>query len=353
MSILINGKKLEVGMALRDENDPMHGYAIEYSEGLKALKEKHGQFIKFVRPGYPKINNGADSKGRDAVLVEPDTPAMFPLERAFPHPLRGEEIWSCCLNMPKLLPNGLWSIGNKRSLKINQYINVNIDKQPDLAYYLYYIADFWKRGGRLKIDDPQAEIREKANKERELLERKSAIWQMLKDEDQLRKMAGAYGVPFSSTKDPDSLRFDLEAVLEKNDNTKRFDPNLKGTKEFLEEMKVTDNVRLRYFLKTLEDDKKLVYKPDGRYRVGDKLLMQVPQADIEHRFEYLCSYYAMPNNAGQLKELFVDVIDKAYLDKVKDDKDFVWIAKVMGINTAFQKKEDLKSKVYEAFNIVL
>ena len=352
MAILVNGKMLDQGIAIRDEKHPMHQYALEYTQGLAELKEKFGKKIKFIRPGWPKTNIGSDSKGNEARLKEPTPPAMFPLERAFPHPVRGEEIWSCCLNMPKLLPNGLWSIGNKKSIKIEEFIIVDIDKQPDLAYYLAYIAHF-ERGGRLRVDDPKAEIREKAEKERQLVERKTAIWQMLTDENVLRKMAAAYGVPNSGTKEPDQLRFDLEAQLETNDKKRKNDLTIKGTREFLEEMKVTDSIRLRAFIKGLEDDKKLFYKPDGRYRLGDKVLMQVPQSEINKRFEYICGYYAIPNNIDKLRELMVDVMDKATLDGLTDNRDITWLAKIMDINTAFKEKSELRSKVYEAFNLAL
>jgi hypothetical protein len=48
-----------------------------------------------------------------------------------------------------------------------------------------------------------------------------------------------------------------------------------------------------------------------------------------------------------------DVVDKAYLDGLTDPKDLIWLAKVMGINTSFKKKEELKSMVYDAFSIAL
>ena len=350
MAILVNGRMLDTGMAIGDENHPMHKYALEYTQGLAELREKHGKRIKFIRPDWPKKTQGSDSRGRDVVIKEPTPPAMFPLERAYPHPKRGEEIWSCCLTMPKLQPNGLWSIGSKRSIKIEEFINVDLDKQPDLAYYLYYIANF-NRGGRLRLDDPQKEIREKADRERDLVERKTAIWSLLSD-DAVPRMAAAYGVPHSGSKSPDALRFDLEAQLEINDKKKKKDPLTKGTKEFLEEMRVTDNVRLRAFIQKLMDDKKLIYKPDGRFRVGDKILMQIPQSEINRKFEYLCGYYSAPNNSDKLQELMRDVVDKEYLDSVRDDKDFAWLCKVMDISTAFKKKEELKTLAYGAFNIV-
>lgn len=355
MSLLVNYHKLDVGIAIRDDKHEMHAYAEQYTAGISELKEKFGKVIKFIRPGFPLINKGSDSKGNETNLVEPDRPALFPLEREYVHPLRGSEVWSCCLQMPKLQSNGLYSVGDKKSIRIDEFLIVDIDKQPDLAFYLYYISRYGinEKGGLLRVYDPQKEVRERAEKERQLVERKTAIWQMLTDENVLRRMAAAYGVPNSGTKEPDQLRFDLEAQLESNDKKRRNDLTIKGTREFLEEMKVTDSIRLRAFIKGLEDDKKLVYKADGRYRLGDKVLMQVPQSEINKRFEYICGYYAIPNNSDKLVELMRDVVDKEYLDNIKDDKDFTWLSKVMGVNTAFKKREELKSIVYDAFSIAL
>jgi len=352
MSLLINGKLLEVGIALRDDKHPMYNYAVQYEDGIRELKTKFQDVIKFVRPGFPKTNKGSDSRGNEVMLVEPPTPAMFPLETPYAHPQRGEEIWSCCLQTPKLLPNGLWAIGNKRSMKIDEFVNVDLRRQPDLAFYLYYIyLANPRKQARLKVDDPKAEIRAKADKERQLVERKTAIWQMLTDETALRKIAAAYGVNGAYTKEPDQLRFDLEGKLEENDKRRKNDISIKGTRDFLDEMKVTDNVRLRAFLQKLIDDKKLVYKPDGRFRLGDKLLMQVPQSEINRRFEFLCGYYTMSSNNDKLQELLRDVVNKQFLDDIADPKDYTWLLKVMGGNTAFKKTDEVKDAVYAIFNV--
>ena len=359
-AMLINGRMLETAIALQKTDHPLHEIAKEYTEGLKQLREQFPDGkIKFVRPGFPRKTKGVDARGREVMMVEPAIPALFPLEKKYSHPMRGEEIWSCCLQMPKLLPNGLWSIGGKKSLKVDDFYIVDLNRQPDLAYYLAYIAKY-DRKGLLKIDDPKAEVRKKAAEERRMVEIKTAIWQMLSDDEQLRKMAAAYGVNGAHTKhnggyakDADQLRFELEDQILKNEKRRgKNDFSVKGISEFLEEMKVTDNVRLRAFIQNLIDEKKIVYKPDGRFRVGEKAITQVPQSEIGRKFEWLCSFYAMPSNKDRLVELMKDVIDKEYLDNISDDKDFTWIAKTLDINTAFKKKEELKSTVYGAFNVV-
>ncbi len=350
--LLINQRQLEISAATADDKHPLHAQAIEYTKGLEELRQKFGKTIKFVRPGFPKTSLGSDSKGRDANIQEPTPPIRIPLRTVIAHPTRGREIWACPMDFPELKPNNLWDIGRKVSIQITDFIITDLNKDPDLAYYLYYISNSVKRG-RLKVDNPKEEVAKKADKVREELERKTAVWQMLTDEDVLRKMAAAYGVTDAHKRDANELRFALEATLENNDKNKRKDPLLKGTKEFLDEMKVTDAVRLRAFIRKLMDEQKLIYKPDGRFWVGSKNIMQVPASAINDRFNYLCNYYSAPNNTDKLQELMRDVVTKDYLDSLKDDKEFKWLSKVMGIQSAFKKGEDIKSMVYDAFNVAL
>ena len=347
--LLVNSKQLIVSEALADDKHPLHAQAVDYDKGVKELREKFGKSIRFVRPEFPRFNKGTDSKGNETTLAEPAFPAMFPLQTDFTHPKRGREIWGCCMGIPKLLPNGLWSIGDKGSLRIDEHKIVDLDKQPDLAYYLYFISNAM-RSGRIKVSDPKGDIKKKANKVREEVEVKTAIWQMLEDDALLKKMAMAYGVQDTATKEPDAIRFELEAILLSNNEKKRKDPSVKGTAEFLEEMKVTDGVRLRSFIRGLFDEKIITDRGDGRLRIGDKVLVQMPFEAIKDPFNFLCNFYHAPNNNDKLRDLMTDVMTKERLDKF-EEKDFSWICKVMGVQTAFKKKEEIKTLAYEAFSL--
>jgi len=349
--LLVNSRQLLVSEALKDERHPLHEQAVDYDRGIRELREKFSKTIKFIRPGFPKTNNGSDAKGNETMLVEPTPPASFPLQTEYTHPDRGKEIWACCLTMPKLLPNQLWEMGSKRSIRVKESIIVDINKEPDLAFYLYFISNQLK-ADRLKVEDLKGDVKKKADKVREELDRKTAIWNMLSDDGTLKRMAQAYGIEGVDSKDADSLRFELEEVLSRNDKKKRTDPTIKGTKDFLDEMKVTDNVRLRSLIRKLLDDKVIVYNPDGRFKIGDKALMQVPYEAIKDTFNYICNFYGANNNNDKLQNLLKDVITKKILDSF-DDKDITWIGKVMQIATAFKKKEELKTLVYEAFNMPL
>jgi hypothetical protein len=350
--ILVNQKQLLVGEALADKFNPLHAQAVEYENGLKELREQYGKEIKFVRPGYPKFNPGMDSEGRASTMLEPTTPAAFPLKTYLSHPTRGKETWACCLDFPVLQANGLWEMGRKRSISIFDFITVNIDRDPDLAFYLYKICNATK-DGRLAVDNPKAAIRAKANKAREDTELQVAIWNVLKDEPTLVRIAQAWGIAEASTKDPDALRFELKELLARNDEKKKLDPSTKGTKEFLAELKITDSIRLRAFLRDLLDNKTIIHKPDGRVWIGEKNLMQIPYAAINDVFDYICNFYGSQNNIEKLRDLMRDVVSKEMLDGIVDEKDFNWIGKVIGVEVSFKKKEDVKKAVYESFNIDL
>jgi len=350
--LLINGKQLEVGSASKDPTNELHLQALEYLKGIEELRTKFGKQLRFVRPGFPRKNRGSDSKGRETELTEPTPPALFPLKTQYISPTRGSEIWTCCMTMPELQPNGLWELGknSKRSIRIDEFKLVDLDRDPDLAFYLYFISNSAKKGNRLKVDNPKADLKKKADRVRGEVEIKTAIWTMITDDDVLRRLASAYDVPDVNIKEADAIRFELEEKLLANDLRKRKDQTIKGTADFLQEMKITDGVRLRAYLKNLMDEKKITFSPDGRFKLGERVLMQVRINELPRKFDFLCSFFNAPNNNDKLKELLMDTIDGEKLGKF-DDKDFTWLAKVMGTNVSFKKKDEIKEAVYALFNI--
>ena len=331
--LIINQAQLNVNVALQDKTHPMHIYAKEYS---------------FVRPGYPQLVDGITAKGKEVRNIPYPTAQMrLPLKTNFRHPDRGTELWACALDAPKLLPGNLWDLGNKKSFAVEERLIVNLKNEPDFAFYLCYISNA-VRGGHLKIDDPKADLKDKAEKERREIERKTAIWTC--DDNQLRKICQAYGVPDAMKKEPDALRFEIQDVLAKNDVAQQRDPSIKGTREFLEEMKITDNVRLRAFVRNAIDLGVVSYKLDGRYKIGTREIVRVPKMELDRKFDYLCNFLGSPSNLEELRALLVDVINKEYLDTVEDEKDFQWIGKIMDLEGyATKTKEKLRDAVYGRF----
>lgn len=338
---------------LEDLNDPkskQYDFAREYNDTLTYLRDhyKNG-YIRFKRPGAIKYTKGADKYMNELPKVaEPVSPWRIPLSAYATTGNKGKHLWACCLSTPEPKANGLWDMGAIKSKTIKEDILVNINEEPDLAFFLYKISPFVKRK-LIKVADPVADDSELGEAERELTERKYAVWNMLSDETKLKRMARAYGVASVDTKQPNAIRKELEQVLEKNDKLKRQNPAIKGVKEFIEEMKVTDALLLRAFIQKSIDDKKLEYRPDGRWRIGDKIVVQVPASEMSKKNDYLCNYLMAGNNSDKYQEFIKDLINKEYLDGITDKKEWHWLSKVSGFNPEFKKIEEVKQVTTEFF----
>jgi hypothetical protein len=329
----------------------MHIYAKEYDEGIRRLRELYPEgSIKLLRVGYPKLTDYIDGKGKEFRDVPEDIPPMrFSLKANVKHPTRGREQWAVCTDAPKPMPGGLWDI-SARSKQISDGLTVDLMSDPDLAFFLVYKCPQVLKG-HWKIDDPKADVKEKADKKRKALELETAIWQGLADESTLRKMAGWAGVEKANTKEPDDLRFEIEGILTENDKKAKSDPSInRTTKDFLEAMKISDYVRLSHFIRHMMDEGIISYSKDGRFKVADKAIAQLPPSEVKNKFPWLCNYFASPNQKEALQELFRDTITKDYLDTISDIKDFRWLADVMEIDGYFNKPpEQVKELVYKTF----
>jgi hypothetical protein len=244
-------------------------------------------------------------------------------------------------------PNGQYELGKVRSMSFVGDKVVSLEQDPDLAFYLAYVSPF-VRSKTIKIYNPSADAKKLGDKKREDAKRQVAIWNMLTDEAKLRTMASAYGVPNTDKKEPDSIRLELEKVLEHNDEKKKANPSVRGTDDFLNELNVNDNILLRAFVQTAIDNKQLKWNMDGKWKVGQKIIIQVPINDIEKNFDYLCNYLGSSNNNDKLLDFLKDIISREYFEITKDPKVYNWLARVSGVSPAFKKYDEVKNKVIEA-----
>ena len=339
---------------LNDQKAKHHVFAKEYNDTIAYLHDtyKNG-YIRFKRQNAVKYTKGADDRGNEIPkMAEPVKPWRIPLQAYAVTGNKGKHLWACCMGAPEPKENGLWDMGTIKSMSVKEDILVNINENPDLAFFLYKISPFVRRR-LITVVDPKLDDETLGTAERELTERKYAVWNMLADEAKLKTMARAYGMNAVDSKQPNAIRKDLEKLLETNDKLKRQNPAVKGTKEFIEEMKVTDGLLLRNFMQKAIDDKKLTWKGDGRWKIGEKIVCQVPSQETLRRNDYLCNWLMAGNNTDKLKEFIVDLVDKDYLDTIPDTKDgrkeWEWFAKVSGENPAFKKTGEIKDFVYKTF----
>lgn len=331
--------------SLNNKDSKQYPFAREYNDTLTDLRERFPNgMIHFKRKGAKKFTKGVDSSGREVPkMIEPVSPWRIPLQAYAVTGNKGKHLWACCLNSPEPMANGLWDMGRTRSLSIKETISVNINNDPDLAFFLYKISPFVQRR-LIAVSDPIAEDKDIGEVELEITETKYAVWSMLSDVDKLHKMAMAYGINNVADKQPNAIRKELEELLIRNNKTKKQNPAVKGTKDFIDEMKVTDGLLLRAFVQKAIDEKKLEYKGDGRWRIGEKVIVQVPQSELTRKNDYLCSYLMAGNNSEKLVEFIKDLINKEYFDGIKDKKEWVWLAKIAGVPHDFKKLEEVKEK---------
>jgi hypothetical protein len=355
--LIVNYSRLFVDEALKDTTHPMHAYAKEYSQGLAELQKKYPEgTITFKDAAEPPTVDKFDSKNHEYRDVPEDPkPIAIPLAANVSHPKRGKEYWGVCTGTPYHVREGVWDIADNkgtRSKKVTGSFIVNLKTDPDLAFFFAFKSPLIT-GGHWKIDDPKADIKAQGDAERDSLAIKTAIWQNLNDETQLRTIAASYGISGVKDKEPDALRFELENVLKENNKKKQVDPSYRGTEEFMEDLKINDYVRLSAFIRHFLDEAKIVYRKDGRFKIGDKAIAQVPADHVNNRFAWLCNYFNAPNNVDRLRELMTDLVNKDYLDSLAvDSKDFRWLAKVMDITGYFNKTaEEVREMVYELFVI--
>lgn len=346
-----------IPLDLESLNDPKakhYEFAKEYNSTIAYLQDNYKNgYIRFKRQGAVKYTKGADSRGNEVPkMAEPVQPWRIPLQAYAVTGNKGKHLWSCCLSTPEPKANGLWDMGRTKSMSIKEDILVNINENPDLAFFLYKVSPFVKKK-LIKVVDPKQDDLELGEAERELTERKYAVWNMLTDESKLKTMARAYGLNAVDTKQPNAIRKELEALLERNDKAKRHNPAIKGTKEFIDEMNVTDGLLLRNFMQKAIDDKKLSWKGDGRWKIGEKIVVQVPVTETLRRNDYLCNYLMAGNNEDKLKSFMVDLVNQEYLDTIPNDKDgkkeWNWLAKIAGVPFDFKKFEEVKANVTKVF----
>ena len=345
--LLVNQKPITEN-ADKVENDPMHRYAREYKQGVKFLRETYGDSIKFIRPGYPRKVRGIDPKGRDVPnMAEPTSPMMMPLTARVDGD-NGMEIWSYSDGPPKILPNQMWEAGGKRSKMVTEQIVVNLRKEPELAFFLYYKSPVFK-SGMLQVDDPAAAAKLRGDKVRADLDLQLAIYSVLGDETRLRNMAQAYGIAKANEKHPDILREKLREIVLLGDVKKRSDPLAKGVKEFLEDVNGNDSVRLRSLVMVMIDNGKITYSQNGKYRVGDREICSIPPTEAARKQDFLCNHLASISNKAKLKDLVKDVVDEDYLNSITDEKTFKWLAKVAELPYNLRGADDIEAMVYAEF----
>ena len=338
--LLVNQQELPANTT--DKNHPLYPYVKEYHALLDRLKQDCPRgVVKLSRIGWPKTNNG---------LLEPTPTLSIPLSAAVDGE-NGTAHWAYCQGAPIILPNGLRDIPERR-MSISEQLTIDLKKQPDLAVFLIYKSPFF--GKEYRIEDPEAEAYSKAMERSREIELSDTIWKGLAAESRLRMVATAWGVPNASELNDTVLRDYLEKKilnLEKDKRKHPTDPSYKGISEFLQDIKVDDELRVRAVVAKAIEDKVIKYnKQTGKYFIKDRFLILIPTTHIDRHVDYMTGFYSNPMNRGEFIDFLKEVGDADFVENM-DKKGVTWLAGLFSIDTKDKADSLLKEEIKAALGV--
>lgn len=346
--LLVNQQELPLNCT--DKNDKMYPYAQEYNGWLKQAREDYPKgTIKLIVPGYPKK--------KDKELEKPFSNFSIPLSNPAPGK-NGLTIWAYCNTMPIINKNGLLELPTdvrSRYFVVEHYILIlDINKEPDFAFYLIEKTPFVKNGW-LQIKDEDKEAVKRAKAKRATLDLDNAIWHGLIDENKLRNVAAAWGVDTALDQNTplDAVRERLDEAVraaEAKKVAKPEDQYQRGIAEFLKEVTAEPDVRRRAFVEYAFNNGFLIYdKSRGAVDTKKEALLTIPSAYINNHIDFVTSYYGSPQGIKIWPELLKDILPDGVILASQDKKGLISIAESLGVE--FDKKtndalrEDIKKSL--------
>lgn len=339
--ILINGQELPKNA---DKTHPLYSYAREYKNDLASLKSRFPKgVIKLSRIGWPKFN----ATGH----IEPVPTITVPMHCTVDSEA-GEAQWAYCDGRATILPNGLRELpSNKRMMRVGDSLTVDLNRQPDLAVYLFKTRFI---NLELRVDDPETEAINKALAREREIELGNVIWNGIASEEKLRMIASAWGVSGAAKMDVRVLRSQLEQKvlsMEKNKQQNAADLTRKGVKEFLDEVKGDKDMMLRSLIQGAIDEKKMQWSmTSGHYLLKNRKFLFVP-SDYEGRHvDYIANYLSSPANEEQLKIFLTEVLTEETIEAL-DKIGLTWLCGLYDIDTKGKAPVELKGALRGAVSV--
>ena len=314
--LIKNNKLFNPGVKKGDED---YETAERYNTEVSSLIKKHGTRLIFKRTRkYSMSKNG---------LRMPMPPMILPLRGSRTVDGKPEE-WMYVEGLPPK-KDGVFD-QRQRGLMIGAEKVIDMEKQPDLGWFLYYISPLMNK--EIVLYDPKLEHRQKADQRRMAVALENALFgdSPLSDSGVLKTVAEAWGVN-SFHKDPDELRFELESLLKRRDNEKLKDTSVRGSKEFLKDIKIIGTVTFKKsFLQRGVSSDIIKIEKSGDVvmtATGEKLLF-VPPEKLSDWFDYFAEHVI--KNEPLFKKLVKANANNGYIDDATDVSQLEWLFKFVG-----------------------
>jgi hypothetical protein len=336
--LLVNKKQLPTAIKA-PEGHELSEYIKEFHKGMKFFNDEFPRGpIRLNRTGYPK-----KSKGK----LKPVPPFGMPLEwMAENMDKSGSALWSYLEGSPIVLPNGLCDIRETRMWLNGADLVLDWKKNADFAFFVYFKTDLIKTG-RYKVKDPEKEAIKRAQARKAKHDLATAIYDGLTDENKLRNVAASWGVDGAFKDISEILREKLEAKVIEMDEKKSKEPNnpqLRGIQEFLEDVKVGDEVRRKALVQYAIDQNKIVYDKFAvkfKWADGRDIVSVDPRYD---KIEFLAAYLNHPNQKTTWTGFVRGLIDEDLIER-QDKRGLYWLAEQLGFEEKKRTVEELRTEL--------
>lgn len=299
------------------KGEKFYDSAQQYQKEVESLKRKHGNVIIFRRTRKDSFDN----EGRSL----PVPPMILPL--------RGKRIGDNGVDQDLLyteaIPNkkdGIYQ-PKKSGMIVYDELTVHMNKHPDLAWFLYYVSNLYGKEYILydKDEIKKKELEERRNK----VALENALFgdSSLSDDTILRIVAESWGINIYKKEDA-QLRFELEELLKRRDAEKRKHPSVKGSKEFLKDIKnIGEKVFKKSYLQRGFSSKVMSKEDSGDIimnQTGEKLFFVPPDKEAEW-FDYFAEHVIKDENLWP--RLVKANVNNGYIDNATDTDQLKWLFK--------------------------
>jgi len=289
----------------------------QYQKEIESLRRKHGDVIIFRRTR----KNSFDNTGRSL----PIPPMVLPLRGKRIGGDGIDEDWLYVEAIPNK-ENGIYKPRRSGMIVYDELV-VHMDKQPDLAWFLYYVSGLYGKEYILYDKDQIKKLELDERKRKVALENALFGESSLSDPTILRIVAESWGIDIYKKEDA-QLRFELEELLKRRDIEKRKNPSVKGSKEFLKDIKnIGEKVFKKSFLKRGFTSKILTKEDSGDIimnQTGEKLFFVPPDREIEW-FDYFAEYAVRDENLWS--RLVKANVNNGYIDNADEETQLGWLYK--------------------------
>jgi hypothetical protein len=310
-----------------------------YEMATKGIKNKYGSlgFVRFL-----------NTQVADDLHGLPIPPCTLPLTAR-----DGLVEWAYTENAGNIrrTKDGVVTLTRKSKMMKQGELNINVEKDIDLLYFIIEKSPLFKKGF-IKIDDIREQQEEKVKKEKNAIKLKAAIYgeaSPLTSEPMLRQVCHSLGISGADKATENALRIKLESFIDAEN--KRKDVRGMTTENFLEFINANDEIMRRGIVGKAVARKIVEFsKMHGwMWAASKETITRVPDARYSDKFPYLCEFFGNENNKEVFDALIRELCEQGYFEDEQPYEELKWLAKMYGIKTSQVNKTDLAGKIKENF----